>query len=266
MNSREKIVERIAKLRAKAEGTESEFEAIAFFEKAELLMESYEIKEAEIALLESKGKIQYDIVTETISASRNRQTTSNYKRKSLHRATDTLWAVNKFTDTKCVVTKNRLDSTVSFTGDKPDVEIAKYLYSIIESAMDREFQNWKTEMGAIGYGAKSAFQTAMASRIGQRLSEMSKQREEKRKEAAFNAEGSMQITSPTTAAGTALVLVDAKKEAVERAYAEKYPKLGRHYNYRTSYSNNSAWKAGQSAGNRVRLNRAINNNERKALR
>lgn len=89
-------------------------------------MDAYNIEEAELAIAESTGKIQIEVIQKTADV-------TVLKGKShRHMIFNCLSSINSFTHTKSVI--NSGSGTITFTGHRPDVEVANFLTSVIKSA------------------------------------------------------------------------------------------------------------------------------------
>lgn len=248
-NTRDKILQRILNLRARAaDDGSSEAEADAAARKAADLMESYAVAEAELAIAESEGRI----VVEVISKS----TSSRVTAKHQHRAISTATTIADLTSTQVVSLKRT--GSVEFTGHRPDVETAVYLFDVIRTALDREYETYARRMGpGVGRGAKASFQLGMVSRICQRLRQMKNEMDRKREEAA----AAVKVATPalTASKSTELLIVDfheQKRVETDKVFAQKYPKLGKSYTQRQA-NNGSAYSAGREAGGRVGLGKGV---------
>jgi len=223
------------------------------------LMESYNIEEAELALAEASGEIKLEVVTKVVN------TNVLKGRKQKHKLLSCLTGIEAFTETKCVF--NGYSGEITFTGHRPDVEMADFLASVIKEALDREFINYKRQLGGrTGYGAKTSFQNAMARRVSARLYDMARERD---KERADNKKKAQQerIENAATASSTALVVSDiaeqkAKEVSVE--FRKAHPRLRTVKTFSRS-SNGNAFSAGRDAGDRVNLGRAVGSSTQKAL-
>ena len=125
--------------------------------------------------------------------------------------------------------------------------------------MDRAYEAYKREnIGRVGRGAKTSFQTAMACRVSTRLVSMSITRDAEVKTEVEQLENSDALP----------MIVDAQAEKIEKveaAYTEKYGGRLRAMRSLSSGSNGSAYGAGTRAGDRVNLGRALNRTSCKAL-
>ena len=141
-------------------------------------------------------------------------------------------------------------SAWAFFGQEDDLELIKYLYHVIRSAMDYESEEFKSEeewVIACNAGARRSatvsFQHGMAARIAQRLKEI-KQANDK------------EMVERRETTGRALIVL--KKQLVE----DEYAKTGIERTLRTvqtsrSIRNYSAYGQGRDAGNKVNLSRPL---------
>jgi hypothetical protein len=248
---RDKILQRVMNLRAKAENDgASEAEMQSAFTMAAKLMDAYSIEEAELALAETEGRIVLDIINKVVD-------TTCMNGKQRHKIILCLTGVGAFTSTKAVY--NRYSGEITFTGHRPDVELANYIVAVVKEALDREYETYRMNNKSVGYGAKTAFQTSMASRVSSRLYEMAREAEANRQSEKRQAE-KMQIENTATSSSTALIvaeIAEMKRKEVNEAYKKAHPRLRSMPSF--SYgSNYTAHGAGRAAGDRVNLNRAIN--------
>jgi hypothetical protein len=270
-DNRTNILQKILNLRAKAEGGASEAEAMACLEKADKLMHSYRIEEAELALAESAGQIKVEIVTRRYM----NLTTGDggYRRRgNRHSAELCAGPIAQFTGTKVVFYDS--GRSAEFLGDKVDVELAIFLLDLVKNSMDRAYTDWRAGQGATGYGAKKSFQFGMARRLNERLRDMTEERRAERKEAqkmeakrlavdpsvleTMVAEGNMPELTNTA---MVLIVADAAKERqIAEEYTKQYPKLGKLGGLRGG-SNYGAGMAGRKAADRVHLGRVIGSNK-----
>ena len=258
--ARDKMLQRVLNLRARAENeASSEAEMNTALAMCAKLMESYNIEEAELAIAESEGRIVLEIVEKVADTSLLKG------KKQKHKVVNVLSAIANFTETKVVV--NQYEGNIKFTGHRPDTELANYLVALIREAMEREFMNYKRDIGGrIGYGAKNSFQTAMADRVSTRLYRMSKERSDERDQKKKEAE-KLKIENGATASSTALVvseIAEQKAKEVAAEFKKAYPRLG---TMRTSYrsTNGNAHSAGAAAGSRLNLGRAVGGSSAKRL-
>jgi hypothetical protein len=254
-SARDKMLQRVINLRARAEDeASSEAEMNTAFTMAMKLMDSYNIEEAELAIAESEGRIELEIVQKVAD-------TSLLKGKShKHRVLSTLMGIATFTETKVVV--STYSGNITFTGHRPDTELANYMVALVREALDREFENYKRGVaGRIGYGAKNSFQIAMAARISSRLYDMDRERTEEREENRETAER-LKIENADTSSSTALVIseiAEQKAKEVEMEFRKANPRTSK---MSTSYrsTNGTAHGAGNQAGQRLNLGRSISGN------
>lgn len=250
---RTKILQRILNLRAKAEDDgASEAEMNTALIMCEKLMNSYGVAEAELALAEAKGEIKLEIVQKKVSVSAKKTKGGTQK----HKITFVLGAIAAFTETKVVFWSHNGD--IEYTGHKPDVEVAEYITAMVKEALDREFDHWRlAQAGATGYGAKSSFQGAMASRVSSRLYAMARERRDERERAAQEAR--VKIEHNEISSSTALVLADvaaAKAKLVNETFTKAHSRLR---TVSTSFTarNGTAFGAGRAAGDRVSFNKGL---------
>lgn len=281
--NRNKIIERIAKMREASETVTSEAEAMVFASKAAQMMEAYSISEAELALAEADGRVVFDIVEQTTEGRRGPKKGWERRSPSQHRANITLSALCALTTTEVVIYGHSAE--LGFTGHRPDVEMAIFLYSMFRKAMDREYESWKRgQINGVSRTAKGAFHIAMARRIAGRLREHAEKIETERKARAEqdgdtsaptytpeNESNGPIITARLTdesmsspalqheaeVARTALVIVDAKREETRRAFETAHPRLRSSSGFTMSHNGDGAYRAGQVAGGRVGFNRPL---------
>lgn len=251
-NARDKMLQRVLNLRARAsDDASSEAEMNTALAMCAKLMDSYNIEEAELAIAEAEGRIELEIVQKVAD------TTMLKGQKQKHKVVNVLCSIANFTETKVVV--NSYSGNITFTGHRPDTELANYLVAVIKESLDREFSNYKRSVaGRIGYGAKNSFQVSMASRVSQRLSDMTTERNQGRDSAKKEAE-KLKIENSATASSTALIIseiAEQKAKEVDIEFRKAYPRLGK---LKTSYrsTNGTAHGAGREAGDRLGLGRAI---------
>jgi hypothetical protein len=268
MTDRTKIMQKALNLRALAESTGSQNEMMAALAAAEKLMSAYRITEAELAMSEAMGEITVEVVDEWQSGFDNG--------RLRHKSQACIWNVAAYTETKAVLR----GSEIRWMGDKPDVELAKYLMVLIRDGLDRAYDGWKKGQAAVGRNAKGAFQVAMAKAINAKLDTMKRQRDMDRKRAVDEATAALSAPKAeelryAVANGklqelgnTALILVSAaetKRVAVEDTYRKLYGgvRLGRASGF--SYRSGTASDAGRAAGNRFNLSRPLGGNNRAQL-
>jgi len=259
-DARDKMLQRVLNLRARAEDeASSEAEMNTALTMAMKLMESYNIEEAELALAEAEGRIEIEVVQKVAD-------TSVLKGRShKHKVVNALSAIAEFTESRVVI--NSYSGKITFTGHRPDTELANYLVALIREALDREFINYKRSIGGrTGYGAKNSFQTAMADRVSTRLYDMARERDKERAENKKEAER-LKLENAATASSTALVIseiADQKAKEVNAEFQKAYPRLR---TTRTSYrsTNSNAHSAGYAAGAKVNLGRAVGGSQQKRI-
>lgn len=253
---RDKILQRVLNLRARAEDNgSSEAEMNTALTMCMKLMDAYSIEEAELALAEGTGRIKLEIVTKEADTSILKG--SSHKHKVLL----SLGAISDFTHTQSVYWSQT--GSVNFTGHRPDVELANYLLAVIREALDREYDNYWYNNRAVGYGAKTAFQTAMASRVNSRLRDMARESEQTRQR-----EKQLAIENSSTQSSTALIIAEIneqKRKAVAEAYAKAHPKV-RTVKTNINFGKNiTAHVAGRNAGDRLNLSKAVSSSKLKLI-
>lgn len=266
MNERADIIEKIIKLRALGEGSESESEAYAAIQKAESLMHAYRIEEAELAMSEATGEVQLDIIDRYSDV----KIVAGAKGKIRHKVQMCLWNIAQLAEVKMVLCGN--SSQMHIIGDRADVEYTEYLTDLVREAMDREYASYRRKNVVVGGGAKASFQMAMARRINQRLMQMVYDRDKERAEAVYEAAKLLDADPAVVRqdlananlkelTSTALVITgiaDKKNREVEETYRAAYrgARLGKANGFGYS-SNGTAYSAGRNAGDRVNFGRPV---------
>lgn len=193
----DKIIEKIQKLLAHAEGTTNEAESGAFIEKAQALMQEHAIEQAMLDAYEAQGADV--LVTREVFITKNTPTTGG-KRDLL-----TVCAINN----RCRTWYTSGTHKMSVAGYESDVAYAILLYTHLLNQMEMEIVIAQGMSGARGTGEvrtfKANFITAYAGRINARLAKMN----EKIKPDADTDEGH----------SMALVLLDRAAEVDE--YVER---------------------------------------------
>jgi thiamine phosphate synthase YjbQ (UPF0047 family) len=251
-NDRDKILQRILNLRAKAENeASSESEMNTALTMAAKIMDSYRVAEAELALAEAEGRIKLEVVSVDIDT-----TALKTNSRQIHKIVSVLSAISYYTETQHVYYSR--NGVINFVGHKPDVELANYLVALIKESLDREYNNYKNSHTAIGYGAKNSFQMAMSRRICYRLIKMRDEANEQRDNEKTKAE-MLKIEDRDTASSTAIVIAnfaEEKKEETSKVFKKYFP------NTRTVHSNSvsnnmTAHAAGKIAGDKINLGKSI---------
>lgn len=246
--TRQDIIQKIANLRALSENNTSEAEAFAAISRAERLMHSYRVDEAELAMAEAAGEVIFDIIEETTTPLRQ-------GRKNRHKVHMCLYSIKKFTDTECVINR---DKSAAFTGDRPDVELAIYLSELVMGSLDTSYVQWRKTQPNVGRGAKSTFQISMACRINQRL------QDETHVPVALPEQ---HVRSELTS--TALVVASINEEKLERIQQEfkaRYPRLRASPGFSYGRTGSaSAAQAGRAAGDKVSFGRPLQGTNRHAI-
>lgn len=257
--ARDKMLQRVINLRARAEDdASSEAEMNTALTMAMKLMDAYGIEEAELAIAEAEGRIELEIVKKVVD-------TSLMQGKKKHKIVNVLMAIAKFTESRVVI--NQYNGDITFTGHRPDTELANYIVAVVKESLDREFDNYKRAVaGRIGYGAKASFQIAMSTRVSQRLYDMAIERDSARAESKREAQ-KLKIENAATASSTALVIseiAEQKAKEVNAEFQKAYPKLRTTKTFNRS-TNGTAHGAGRAAGDRVNLGRSISGASNKRI-
>lgn len=258
-DKRDKILQRVLNLRARAEDSgSSEAEMNTALTMAAKLMDAYNVEEAELALAESDGRIQLEVVKKSADVSALKG------KKQKHKVLSTLNAIAAFTETRVVFSS--YTGEITYTGHRPDTELANFLTSVVREALDREYDNYRRNTPSVGYGAKTAFTTAMAQRVSERLYKMAEERAAEREANKKEAER-LKIENGATASSTALVvseIAEQKAKEVDAEFRKAYPNL-RTVRTVSRANNKTAFQAGKSAGNSVNLGKAISRSSTKSL-
>lgn len=261
MTTRTDIISTIIKLRNLADRA-GEAEAMAAFRKADKMMQSYAVEEAELAMAEASDDFILDIVHD-----RHEGATKNGRNRS--KAIDTHAALERYCEVEVCYTHNY--DVIQITGHRPDVELFKYLADVIHTSMEVEYERWKRMQQAVPRSAKGSFQLGMASRVAERLRDMTRERKAQRDadvadamklleaSAADKARTDMANRNYRELTSTALVIVgiaEQKKQEVKAAFRSKHPRLsaGRGFGYA---SGGTAYSAGRAAGANVNFGRPV---------
>ena len=172
---------------------------------------------------------------------------------------------------------NKTIKVMNFFGTESDVEMAKYLYNVIDEASKTEAANFKnTVTYAAASGKRSAtvsFGHGMSHRIGYRLTQLKKENDAALRAAhglrMQQAQSHVDLTprektaaeavAPgSTVTGTALIVL--KKQIVEHEYNQLGMKL-RSYSTTRRIRDGNAYSKGTAAGDRVNLSRPISGNK-----
>jgi hypothetical protein len=153
-------------------------------------------------------------------------------------------AIARFCECKVWLTRTEAGPHYVFFGFEPDIALAGYLFTIIDRAIDGEVARFRTAQrhlhGPALRLASSSFQHGMASRVGERLASLHRERD-----ANVAAQRSQ---------GTALMVV--KHRVVDDAFRETEIRL-RSVSRRTTIHNSAAYRHGMVAGDRVNLDRPV---------
>lgn len=159
-------------------------------------------------------------------------------------------ALGAFCDCRVWTHKATDNLQYKFFGLESDTEMAKYLYDIIDRAIEQETANFKMtamylnpQYGTSRKTLSTSFQKGMVYRIHERLEEMTQNRYE---------------DAPTPMnAETDMVLI--KQNKVEDEFEKLGLKLRRIKRY-SRVANSGAYGAGSLAGNKVNINRPVGAN------
>ena len=166
-------------------------------------------------------------------------------RKQRHVVYFCLMAIAGFTGTKIWFTRSNTNLKYTFFGQASDVLMANYLYDLIVSAIDGETARFKKtdvwQNAPNRKGASTSFQMGMATRINQRLKQLAKENSAEISRARGNND-----------------LVVLKNQLVEQAYNTQIGAKLRTVSAGSRTTNGSAYRAGTAAGDRVNLNRPVN--------
>jgi len=173
-------------------------------------------------------------------------------KKRRHPVYGALFGLQSFTETKLVFNRTR----VEIFGEQHKVDNATYLITLLMSAMELEFLQYKMTPEYAeqtfyyhGRSIRTSFMHGMAQRLSKRLSDM-------------HRDNRQTVAQPTASNGTALVIM--ADTALADAHAKKYPRLGNARSNRTTRSQGAA-NAGRSAANRVGLNRGVSGGRATAM-
>lgn len=213
----------------------TESEALAAADMVGRLLDQYGLEMSEIEVRAERAESRsYTFQTRK---GKSQRTTS------IHESAQCWKAVAEYTSCECW--RSGGEATLNFFGLPHDVEIAVYLLSSIESAMNHEFRKWRkgpdrpTEVH--GTVLRASFMAAMANRICAKLRELLRQR----------------TAEARTSDGRSLVLV--KNAVVKEQWAERAAKM----NLKTGKVggvrdyNADAAAAGRAAGDRFQVREGV---------
>jgi len=268
---RNQLIDIVLRLRALGDGAGTEAEALGALAKADNLMKAYRLSEAEIALAETQGQVDIEIVHMRTDPMR-----VSPRSRVRHKARGCITRVGEYTETRPITLSH--NGAVEFTGDKPDVELALWMMGMIRDAMDRAYASWKAKQQSVGRSAKGTFQIGMAQMINKRLYSMTCARDAERREAKAEAAKALAVDPSVVEAmvapgamaeltSTALVVVAAaeqKKVEALKAYEARHPNRVKmpQFRYRPG---TTACAAGRSAGRDVNLSRPLNGDAGRGL-
>jgi hypothetical protein len=229
-----------ALLNLTTENGASEAEALAAASKAQELMQAHRLTMSDVEITnEPVDQIEVER-TSTV-----RYAPADYTARGI----EALCGVRSWMSRRNVIRDGyyRSHTVRKFLGLRPDVEMARYLYTMIGAAISVELSRYQASRGFKSRTETSSFQVGMARRINNRLLDM--------------AEAAAPVAK--TATGTSLVVV--KNAVVEAAYASLGLKFSGSYTG-MSASSGSAYSAGKAAGDRVNLSRPLASGNTKHLR
>lgn len=248
------ILEKIAKVLAKAENTDNEHEADAFLAHAQFLASKHSIDLAQARRHVAKSQQRETPTMRTIDIGAPRAV-GNAKMVSL------FLTIGRANDVKCNIAHN--STYVVAFGFPSDIEVAEALYAHLvpqmvqaanaylktgafrdEVVYDRRNHEFRAPSAR---AARLSFYDAFISRIADRLAEAKAKAEQ-----AFDTEVEGETTETSTS--SALVLAEKKAE-IEEFYSAKSTARGSWRGNRRSAStvSSSATSAGFAAGDRARL-------------
>ena len=199
----------------------TEEEAILAAAKARELMDKYRVTLTDIQMREEE--VEFSVIVDRPTTSDTRKVPVDYCVGGIAR----YCGVKMWFDMRTGV------RVISILGLHGDVEMAKYLYSMLTSAIK------STSASVRGRSEKTSFMIGMAHRINERLIQMAMDLEPKAK----------------TASGTALVVV--KNAVVKEAFDALNLHFMRSADKGPRASDSAAYHAGRAAGDRVGLNRPV---------
>lgn len=159
--------------------------------------------------------------------------------------------VAAFTNTKVwQVRSNERGVVIKFFGVETDVELAKYIISVISSCFEGEYKSFKESDTYVNFSGhrrvlNTDFRRGFAGRINDRLRELK-----------ANATKEYKKSENT---GTALVVVE-KDKYVQEEFDKLNMRLRKTYRQTRYVRSGGAYSAGASAGNKVNLNRPVGTN------
>jgi hypothetical protein len=209
----------------------SEFEAMAAMKKVGQLLAQYNLTMSEIDIRDEK------CVTRVFKYP---------KPQNSRQVSRILLSIADFCDiriwTNLHFSRRRLETGFTMFGHETDCQMAEYLYTVIDAAVESETKIFKKSPAyriSAGKTSSTSFQSGMISRISHRLRTM---KEEMTKEQESNA------------TGTALIVL--KGSLVEEEFKNLGLKLKQHVKQKMNI-NGLCFNHGTSAGDRVNLSRPI---------
>ena len=223
MSTSAKILDRIEKLLRMAADCSSPNEAAIAANRAQKLMEKYQISEADVVLDELKTGV--GMGTENVTFGKQMPTYQNHL----------LVAVAKFHECEVVGTRVGSAKAATFRGYKYDVQAAVYTFKFLTSTIEKLCNSNWIEYKALGgseHGKrwKDSFRKGAAAAVMETLRKLAKENNK-------------------TEVGTSLVI--AKKNAIAQHYGQTRYKSG------SSRATSSSYSRGYAQGKNVRVNKAI---------
>lgn len=236
----------LAKVKAKilaltamtVENGASEAEAFMAMKKVGQLMEQYNISMTDIAEVRKELCI-----------------TGQYETGSKHSGVEVSVSttISRFTNTKVWMTRTHSGIVLNFFGIDTDVELAKYLVAIVANAFNTEYSKFKATDHYVNYHGhrrvlNTSFLRGFTNRVNDRIIELTR--------------ANNKTYEATT--GTALVVVE-KSKFIEEEFGKIGMRLRKASRYQTRARDSGAYGAGQSAGNKVTLNRPVGGSSTKQI-
>jgi uncharacterized membrane protein len=167
------------------------------------------------------------------------------------------FSLARFCNVKCWSQKRPKEWTFVFFGLESDVQMASYLFQVIDRAMATEVTRYKqtAEYKFADVHRKrlsNSFQNGFAYRIHERLWKLAAQAEQAR------------AANPVVSSSTALVIV-AKEQHIEEEFKKTGTKLRMRYNATRTTEYGSA-NAGRAAGDKVNLGRPVEGNTGRSIK
>lgn len=178
-------------------------------------------------------------------------------KKQVIGAASCIVAIGRFCDLRVWQSSSYGTVRLNLFGMETDIAMAKYLFDVIEKAIDSEVERYKNSEEYLNYYGHrrrltASFRKGMEKRISHRLNEMSQ-----------NRKGEERLKTVHTPTGECSI-VHIKKNKID----SEFEKLGlnlRTVTRKSFTSNHSAYNAGMAAGGRINLNRPVGSTNRGLL-